>query len=259
MNKLITNIALILLLVSGSLGISSTAYAEPAKEQALNAVVQFLNAQKNCDAEEMMRTSEHSQKISNVKEFYTGFCKAHPLQQAEITELNMVNDTTAIVSTHSTYEDVIAVGTNPVVKIDGEWKIIRGVYGPGYVEFPDKSNRRVTEDKVRQAIEDFSKAINSGDVKAIKKHLKPLSQTDKAQLDKHLQAISEGPVPEVTALGVRKISDSAAMAQIEKKYEHFRSTSNVLICKEDGQWKVVFGGHLQNAMIPTSDEVVEVK
>ncbi|MFD2922958.1 hypothetical protein [Halobacillus naozhouensis] len=259
MNKLVGNIALILLLTGTSLGINSTANAESSKEQALNAVVQFLSAQKNCDAEEMMKTSEHSQKISNVKEFYTGFCKAHPLKQAEITDLTMVNDTTAIVSTHSTYEDVIAVGTNPVIKKDGQWKIIRGVYGPGYVEFPDKSNRRVTEDKVRQAIENYSKAINSGNVKAMRKYLKPLSQTDKDHLDKHLKAISEGPAPEVTALGVRKISDSAAMAQIEKKYEHFRSTSNVLICKEDGQWKVVFGGHLQNAMIPTSDETVEIK
>ncbi|UOR11274.1 nuclear transport factor 2 family protein [Halobacillus amylolyticus] len=255
--KLFGKIALTLLLAGSSLGMSSSVHAA-AKEDALNAVVQFLTAQKNCDANEMMKTSEHSQKISNVKEFYTGFCKSHPLQEAKITDLSMVNDTTAIVSTHSTYKDFIAISTMPVVNKDGQWKIIRGVAGPGYVEFSDKTNRNSTEKQVQQAIQKYSEAINSGNVKEMKKYIKPLSQTNTKQLDQHLKAAADGPAPEVTALGVRMVSDSVAMAHIEKKYDHFSSTSNLVICKENGQWKIVFGSHLENAMIPTSDNIVEI-
>ncbi|UOQ94939.1 hypothetical protein MUO14_08440 [Halobacillus shinanisalinarum] len=256
--KFFGKIILTLLVVITSLGMNSNVQAA-AKEDALNAVVQFLTAQKNCDADEMMKTSEHSQKIRNVKEFYTGFCKSHPLQEAKITDLSMVNDTTAIVSTHSTYKDFIAIGTMPVVNKDGKWKIIRGVADPGYVEFSDKTNTNSTEKQVQQAIQEYTEAINSDNVKKMKKYIKTLSKTNTKQLDNHLKASAKGPAPEVKALGVRMISDSVAMAHIEKKYDHFRSTSNVILCKEDDQWKIVFGSHLENAMIPTSEKIVEVK
>lgn len=243
-------------LVSTSLGISSSVNAA-AKEDALNAVSHFLNAQKNCNATEMMETSEHSQKISNIKEFYTGFCKEHPLEKAEITKLSMVNENLGIVSIHSTYKDVIRISSMPVVNKNGQWKIIRGVPGSGYVEFSENANQNSEESAIQEAINNYSKAIKSGELNKMKKHLKLLPEMNN-EINKHLKSLSEGPSPEVSALGVRMLSDSVAMAQIETKYDHFSSTQNLVVCREDGQWKIVFGSNLENAGIPISEKPVEV-
>ncbi|MGE8082099.1 nuclear transport factor 2 family protein [Peribacillus loiseleuriae] len=250
---------LVITLVITSMGISSSANAT-TKQDALNAVVNFLNAEKNCNVDEMMNLSEHSQKISNIKEFYTNFCKRNPLQKANITDLSMVNETTALVSIESSYKDRIFISTMPVVNKNGQWKIIRGMSNSGYVEFPDKTNKDTRENEVEKAVNDYSNAIKLGELKEMKKHLKIMPHMDTNKLENHLKSLSdEKPTPEVTTLGINMISDSVAIAQIKIQYNNFSSTNNLVVCKENAQWKIVFGRSLMSASIPTSDKIVEIK
>ncbi|MGG3858356.1 hypothetical protein ABET41_10345 [Metabacillus fastidiosus] len=233
--------------------------AEP-KDDALKAVVNFLNAQKNCNLDDMIAHSEYLQKISNVKELYTMMCKKHPLEKAEITDISIVNENTALVSIESTYKDRIFIATSPVIKKDGQWKIIKGIPGSGYIQFSDKVNRDKNEHEVEKAIKNYSTALKSGDLVEIEKYIKFAPHISKAGLEEHFKAISEEkPFPQVTPLGIRILSDSFAIAQIEVKHEYFSTTQNHAVCKENGQWKVIFGHVLTNSAIPKSDKPIEIK
>lgn len=249
---------LVITLLSTSLGINFSVNAA-TKEDALNSIVNFLNAEKNCNVDEMIKLSEHSQKLSNVKEFYTSFCREHPLQEAKITNLSMVNENTAIVSIESTYKDRIFISTMPVVNKDGQWKIIRGMSGTGYVEFSDRTNKSTEEKEVEKVINDYSTAIKLGKMKEIKKHLKILPETDNKIVENHLKALSsEVPTPELKTLGIKMISDSVAIAHLKTQNNYFSTTYKQVVCKENGQWKIVYGHTLMSASIPTSDKPVEV-
>jgi len=229
------------------------------KDDVLNTVVNFLNAQKNCNVDDMIAYSEYVQKISNVKELYTMMCKKQPLQKAEITDISIVNETTALASIESTYKDKIFIGTSPIIKKDGQWKIVKGIPGSGYVEFSTKSNRDEKEDEVEKAIKGYSTALKSGNLTEIEKYIKVSPNTNKDRLEKHFKAMSEEPIPKVTTMGIKVISDTFAIAQIEAKHEHFSSTQNYAVCKENGQWKVIFGHVLTNSAIPISDKPIEIK
>jgi hypothetical protein len=228
------------------------------KDDVLNTVANFLQAQKNGNVDDMIAYSEHAQQISNVKEFYTMLCKEQPLQKAEITDISIINDNIALVSIESTYKDKIFIGTSPVIKKDGQWKIVKGIPGSGYVEFSTKSNRDKNAEEVEKAIKGYSTALKSGDLTEIKKYIIIPTKTNQDRLEKHFKALSEEPIPEVTAKGIKVISDTFAIVQIEVKHEHFSLTQNHAVGKENGQWKVVFGSTLTNSAIPLSDKPIEI-
>lgn len=232
-----------------------------AKEEALNTVVNFLNAQKDCDVEGMMTYSERAEPISNVREFYKMMCRDYPLQNAKITDIKIMNKSIALASIESTYKERIFIGTSPVVKIDGKWKLIRGIPGAGYVEFSTKSNRDKVEVEVEKAINSYSSALKSGDMTEIKKYIMIPPDANQDRLEEHFKAISEEPKSniKVTAKGIKVISDTFAIAQIEVKRDHFSFTENHAVGKENGQWKVLFGPTLTNSAIPIGDKPVEVE
>lgn len=249
---------LVLLLTCNSFSNISSVSAQP-KEEALNTVVNFLNAQKECNVDDMIAYSDYVKDISNLKEFYTRMCKEQPLQKAEITNISIVNKSTVLASIESTYKDRMFISTSPVIKKDGQWKIIKGIPSSGYVELPANSTRDKKEKEVEKAVKDYSTALKSGNITEMKKYIKVLPLTDKDKLEEHLKALSEGPIPEVTTFGIEVITDTFATAQIETKHEHFCFVQNYAVCKEDGQWQVVFGHPLTNSAIPRSDQPVEIK
>ena len=228
------------------------------KDDVLNTVANFLQAQKNCNVDDMIAYSEHAHPISNLKEFYKMICKEQPLQKAKITDISIINETTALASIESTYTDKIFIGTSPVIKKDGKWKIVKGIPGSGYVEFSPKPNRDKKGVEVEEAIKGYSTALKSGNLTEIKKYIIIPSGTNQDRLEKHFKALSEEPIPEVTAFGVKVVSDTFAIAQIEVKHEHFSLTQNHAVCKENGQWKIVFGPTLTNSAIPLSDTPIEI-
>lgn len=227
-------------------------------EDVLNAVEKFLNAQKDCNVDEMVDYSEYP-RISNLKEMYTNMCRELPLQKAEITNISVINENTALVSIVSTYKDRIFIGTSPVIKKDGQWKIIKGMTAPGFVDLSKKSNRDKKAGEVEKAIKDYSEALKSRNLTEVKKHIKLLPLTDKEKLEEHLKAVTSEPIPEVNSFGISVLSDSFAVAQIETTYEHFKTIQNFAVCKENGQWKIVFGQTLTNSAIRISDKPIEIK
>lgn len=111
---------------------------------------------------------------------------------------------------------------------------------------------------MREVIKGYSTALKSGDLSEIKKYIIIPSNTNQDRLEKYFKALSEEPIPEVTAFGVKVVSDTFAIAQIEVKHEHFSLTQNHAVSKENGQWKVVFGPTLTNSAIPLGDKPIEV-
>ena len=251
-------IVLVFIFVINSFSNLSSVNAE-TKEDVLNTVVNYLNAQKDCNEEDMITYSERAQQISNIKEFYKMMCKKLPLQEAKITNISIINEVTALVSIEATHKDRIFIGTSPVIKKEGQWKIIRGIPDSGYVEYSPKSNRDETEDEIRKSIEDYSTALKSGDINEIKKYITIPSDKNKNRLEQYFKTISKEPIPQVTPLEIKVISETFAIAQIQTSNEHFSSTQNYAVCKEDEQWKVVFGHTLTNSAIPKGDKSVEIK
>jgi hypothetical protein len=251
-------LALSITLCSMSLGMGSGVHAVTNKE-ALNAVVHFLKAQKQCNVEEMLNQSDHLQKISNLKELYTKVCEQHPLQKATITDFSMVNENIALASVESTYKERIVINTIPVIKKEGQWTIIRGIPDTGHVKLSRESNKNTNEKEVNQALNNFSNAVQSGNLQEMKQHLHIMPEVNHHRLKKHLKALSEEPTPEITTMGIHMISDSVAIARIKTKYDSFSYTHNRLVFKENGQWKIVFGPALMNAGIPRGDKPIEIK
>ncbi|PLR95049.1 DUF4878 domain-containing protein [Bacillus sp. T33-2] len=229
-----------------------------AKDDALAGVVKFLDAEKKCDVDGMLNHSLYFHNISNLDELYSRFCKEHTLQRAKITDITIINDTSAMVSIEATYKDRITIGTAPVVKKDGKWKILKGIPTSGHVETAAKMNRDQNQAAVEQAIKNYANGIKAHDIVQMKKYIKTLPDTDTEKLDMHLKAVSEGPVPEVTVFGINMISDTLAIAQIETKYPYVSFTEHRAVCIETGQWKIVFDRMLTNSVIPANSNPIEV-
>lgn len=228
------------------------------KEDALTAVENFLKAQKNCNTDIMMSHSQYFLKIENVKEFYTRFCSENPLQQAKITNLSIVNEETALVSIQSTYKDMVTLKTAPVIKVDGQWKIIMGI-PPSGVKSTENQNRVGKEAEVEQLFSDYTNAIKAQDIPKMKTFIKIIPRSSNDNIENHLKALSEQPTPEITTYGINMISDSLAIAQIEIKHPNYSYTQNLAVYNENGKWKLVFGHPLTNSFIPKSDKSVEIK
>lgn len=228
-------------------------------EEAMNAVINFLKAQKQCDVEGMIENSKYLHNIRNLKEFYTTVCKEWPLKQADITDLTVVNNSLALVSIEMRYKDKLFVNTVPLLKIDEKWKIVRGIPGTGTANLSKlKSNSKVYEE-VKQAIIDYSRAVTSGNINHMKKFRKDLYVSDKFDLDQHLKAISEKPSARITPVGIEVISDTLAIAFIETNFEHFGTRDTYAMYKENDQWKIIFGRNLENTAIPISNGDIEIK
>ncbi|SMQ80647.1 hypothetical protein SAMN05444673_3963 [Bacillus sp. OV166] len=237
---------------------SSLSVNAATKEDALTTVVNFLKAQKNCNTDIMMSHSQYFHKVENVKEFYTRFCTENPLQQAKITNLNIVNEETALVSIQSTYKDMVNLRTTPVIKIDGQWKIVIGI-PPSGVRSTKNQNRTRKEAEVEQLFKDYTNAIKAHDIQKMKTFIKILPKASNEKIEKHLEALSQQPTPEVTTYGINMISDSLAIAQVEIKYPNHSYTQNLAACNENGQWKMIFGHPLTNSFIPKGDKSVDIK
>ncbi|MFD2444113.1 hypothetical protein ACFSO7_08975 [Bacillus sp. CGMCC 1.16607] len=221
---------LVFLLLFSSTNLSTGVNAS-VREDALSTVINFLKAQKSCNVDDMLKYSEYTTKMSNQRDFYISLCKDQPLKQAKITDLTIINDSVVLVSIESTYKDRIYISTSPVIKKDGHWKIVKGITGPGYVDLSNKSNRNSQEVMVKKAIESYSNAVYTGDLTGMKKYIKILPHTNKETIENHLKAIiEEQPRPEVTPFGVKIISDTFAIAQIETKYKYFSFTQNYCDC-----------------------------
>lgn len=229
------------------------------KEDARNAVVNNLKAQKNCNVDDMIKTSKYPGNISNLKEFYTFVCKEYPLKQADITNLTVINNSLALVSIESKYQDKLFITTTPVLKLNGQWKIIRGIPEQGYANLSDLTGSDKVYKEVWQSITDYSKAVTSGNIDEMKRFRKDLNKSDKFDLDKHLKTIIEKPTAILNLKGIEVISDTLAIAFIETNFEHSSSRDTYAVYKENGGWKIIFGRNLLNTGIPMDNDTIKIK
>lgn len=229
------------------------------KEDAMNAVVNYLTAQKECNVDDMIKTSKYFGNITNLRDFYTSVCKEHPLKKAEITNLTVINKTLALVSIEMRYKDKLFVNTVPVLKTNEKWKIVRGLPRTVTSNLPDLTDNQKVYKEVNQTITDYSQAVKSGNVNEMKKFRKDLYISDKFNLDKHLVAISEKPPAKIYPVGIEVISDTVAIAFIETNFEHSGTRDTYAVFKENGVWKIIFGQNLVNTVIPIDDDTVEIK
>lgn len=253
MKKISLLFALMVFLTFNNITVNAT-----TKEDALTSVTHFLKAQKSCDAEKMMIHSQYLHKVDNVKELYTRYCRNNPLQQAKITDLSIINEDAALVSIQSTYKEMINVRTTPVIKKDGQWKVVIGVPPSGV-----KSKKEITpageEAEVEQFFRDYTAAIKAKDIEKMKTFVKVVRDSSKEKIENHLEALTQQPTPEVVSYGINLISENIAIAQIEINYPNHSYTQNVSVVKEDGHWKLVFGHALTNSFIPKPGKTIEVK
>jgi len=227
------------------------------REDAQSSVVKFLKAHRDCDVAGMMKHSQYFREIGNQKEFYTSFCKHNPLQKAKITSLSIVNESTALVSIETTYKDRITLRTTPVVKKDGQWKVVIGVPPSGVKAItPSRDGNKAEISKV---FTDYVKAIKTQDLSKMKSYLKILDQTEDKKIDEHLKAMGQGPIPEMTSYGINILSDDLAIAEVEIKYPNHTFTHNLAVLNENGQWKIIFGHPLTISSVPVSGKPVEIK
>jgi hypothetical protein len=228
------------------------------KDDALSSVVSLLKAQQKCNFDEMIKHSQYlNNNISDLKEAYTSFCKRNPLQKAKITSLNIINENTALVSIQTTYKHTITLRTTPVIKKDGQWKVINGLPPSGVKS--TNLNRDASQVEVEKVFTNYANAIKEHDVSKMKNYIKAVPQKSDFKLEEHLKAITLGPIPEITTYGINMISETLAIAQVENKYPHHSITQNLAVCKENGQWKFIFGQPLTFSVIPVTKKPIEVK
>ncbi|MBG9654183.1 hypothetical protein [Cytobacillus firmus] len=244
-----------LMLIFSFNGISASA---ASKEDALTAVVNFLKAQKSCDAEKMMNNSEYFLKVDNVKEMYTSYCRQNQLQHAKITDISLINEDTALVSIQSTYKNMVNIRTAPVIKKDGQWKVVIGV-PPSGVKSRKERNPTGKEAEIEQFFKDYTTAIKAKDIQKMKTFVKIVRDSSKEKIDNHLEALTQQPTPEVITYGINIISENLAIAQTEIKYPNHSYMQNLSVMNENGQWKLIFGHPLTNSIIPKTGNSIDVK
>lgn len=228
------------------------------KDDTLASVVNFIKAQKSCDTETMMKNSQYFLKVDNVKEMYTVFCRRNPLEHAEITDISLINEDTALVSIQSTYKDMVNIRTTPVIKKDGQWKVIIGV-PPSGVKSTGETQRTGKEAEVDQLFRDYTAAIKAQDIQKMKTFIKPAKDSRKEEIEGYLKAFSQQPAPEINVYGINMMSDSLAITQTEIKYPNHSYMQNLSVINENGQWKLIFGHTLTNSYIPKTGKSVNVK
>ncbi|NRD80052.1 hypothetical protein HPT25_22195 [Bacillus sp. BRMEA1] len=225
-------------------------------EDAQTSVVHFLQAQKNCHVDEMMKYSQYYLPIGNLKEAYSRFCERNPLQKATITSVNLIDQDIAIVSIETIYKHVINIRTAPMFKKDGQWKVVMGIPPSGVKSL--NPNRDNTGHKVAKLFEDYSKAMKAHDVTKMKAFIKTVAKTKNDQLEQHLKAFSQA-APEISTYGVQVITDSLAIVQVETKYSNHSYLQNLAVYNDHGQWKLIYGQPLTNSFIPLSQTSIEVQ
>ncbi|WP_026575622.1 nuclear transport factor 2 family protein [Bacillus sp. UNC438CL73TsuS30] len=119
--------------------------------------------------------------------------------------------------------------------------------------------RSQKETEVVKLFEDYSKEIKSHDVSKMKTYIKTATKTSDNKIEQHLKAMAQGPTPDISTYGIKMITDSLAIAQIETKYPNHSYTQNLAVYNENGQWKIIFGQPMTNSFIPLSDKSIDVK
>ncbi|WP_251551655.1 nuclear transport factor 2 family protein [Neobacillus muris] len=241
-----------ILLFFGTTAMAST------KDDVTTSVEKFLKAQKNCNAEMMAEHSVYFHKIDNLKEMYTRFCHENPLQQASITKLSVINEEAALVSIQSNYKEMINIRTTPVIKKDGNWKIVIGV-PPSGAKSTNPENRAGEDAEVTQLFKDYVDAIKTDDLEKMTNFIKILPDADRKKIEAHLKGLSMQPAPQMITYGIKHISDSLAIVQVEIKYPNLSFTQNLAVTKENAQWKLVFGHPLTNSFIPKTGNPIMIK
>jgi hypothetical protein len=229
------------------------------KDDALSSVISLLKAQQKCNVNDMIKYSQYLHNMSNLKdkEAYTGWCKQDPLQKANITSLSIINEQTALVSIQSTYKNKITLRTTPVIKKDGQWKVVIGI-PPSEIKSMERNGNGSTSE-VEKLFINYANALNAHDVSKMKNYIKTVHQERDIKFEEHLKALTQGPIPEITTYGINMISETFAVAQVEFKYSHYSITRNLAVCKENDQWKIIFGQPLTFSVIPITEKSVEVK
>lgn len=240
------------------LSFSSLNVDAATKEEALTAVMNFLKAQKSCNADGMIKNSQYFLKIDNLKESYTRFCSENPLQKAQITNLSVINDDLAFVSIQSTHKNMIHVRTSPVIKVDGQWKVVIGI-PPSGVKGIKYSNKTERQDEIEQLFKDYNSAMRENNIAKMKTLIKVVPESSNEKIDEHLKMLSQQPTPQVTTYGINMVSESLAIAEIENKFPNHINTQNLAVYNENGQWKIIFGHLLTNSSIPRNGKTVDIK
>lgn len=237
---------------------NSSSVVAATKDDVLATVVNFLEAQKNCNAVGMINNSQYFLKIENLKESYTRFCNEDLLQEAKITNLSLINNDIALVSIQSTHKNRINVRTSPVIKVDGQWKIVLGIPPSGVVSKND-SDKADKQGEINQLFKDYVNAIRENDTAKIKSLIKVVPDSNTEKIEKHLKGLSQQPVPQVNTSGISMISDSFAVIEAENKFPNHSYTQKLAVFNENGQWKIIFGHPLTNSSIPKNGNPVYIK
>ena len=237
---------------------SSLSVDAATKEDALSAVVNFLKAQKSCNADGMIKNSQYFHKIENLKESYSRFCRGNPLLEAQITNFSVINDDLALVSIQSTHKNMIHVRTSPVIKVDGQWKIVIGI-PPSGVKGIKYSNKTEGQNEIEQLFKDYNSAMMENNISKMKNLIKVVPESDNEKIDEHLKMLSQQPTPQVTTYGINMVSESLAIAEIENKFPNHINTQNLAVYNENGQWKIIFGHLLTSASIPSNGKTIDIK
>jgi hypothetical protein len=222
------------------------------RNNALNAAVKFLSGQKNCITEDMIQYSVNIQHIENLNEYYQSSCKGHPLQNAEITDLVVVSSELALVSTKLDYLDRVIVQTSPIIKVDGKWKLVKGI-NQGLATASSEDMKP----EILEGIEGYFTSIRSSDNEGLEKYGKVLGKDD--QNKKHLLTDKTMKSLAYKANRIKMVSESVAVAAIEKTIDGQSNEIKYVIYQENDIWKVIADRHLLTTTIPKNANPVEVK
>ncbi|KKI92323.1 hypothetical protein WQ54_10040 [Bacillus sp. SA1-12] len=217
------------------------------RNNALNAAIHFFSAQKKCKKDEMSEYSIELHNIENRNNSNQTDCEKNPLQKAEVTDLIVVSSDLALVSVTLDFEDQAIVQTIPVIKREGKWRIVKGLYRS------QADEKRINTD-ILDGIKGYFSSIKSGNEAALRKYAIKLSK-DHKQIE-NLEKISslDYHVHHLTML-----TNTAVIADISVTIDNQANMIKYVVYKMDNNWKVIADRHLVKGVIPKTRNPVEVK
>ena len=222
------------------------------RNNALNAAVKFLHAQKNCKVDEMIQYSNQVQNIADLSGYYQSICEEHPLQKAEVTDLVVVSNELGLVSTKLDYPERSVIQISPVIRLDGKWKFVKG-----YKKALASSTTNGLNPEFTNVLDGYFNSVGTGDKEELDKFSKDLSKD--GQYNEGLANKKELNSLRYNVNQFKLISDKVAIASIETKIgEKFNETIYV-IYKENDKWKIISDRTLVTASIPKGPNPVKVE
>lgn len=222
------------------------------RNNALNAAVKFLHAQKNCKIDEMIHYSLQVQNIEDLSHYYQRTCEEQRLQKAEVTDIVVVSNELGLVSTKLDYSERSVLQISPVIKLDGKWKIVRG-YKKGLVT----ENINELDPKFINVLDGYFNSVGSGDKGELDKFSKDLSKD--GQFNERLVNKKELGSIRYQVNQFKLISETVALASIETKVGAKLTENIYVIYRENDQWRIISDRTLVTASIPKGANPVEVE